>query len=84
MYFNLETQQDVLARFHFALNTDGYLFLGKAEGPSNSETLFKPVNLKYRVFAKVPKPHLYRRGFNNVRNLYANDSFGPGGAATAG
>ena len=28
MYFNLETQRQVLARFHFALNDAGFLFLG--------------------------------------------------------
>jgi two-component system, chemotaxis family, CheB/CheR fusion protein len=31
MYFNSETQGRVLARFHFALNDRGFLFLGKAE-----------------------------------------------------
>src|SRR5256885_1664276 len=31
MYFNLEAQNRILARFHFALAEHGYLFLGKAE-----------------------------------------------------
>src|SRR5213082_291434 len=56
MYFNTQTQKQVLARFHFALNDDGYLFLGKAESLTNHESLFTPVNLKYRVFAKASMP----------------------------
>src|SRR5262245_32063081 len=31
MYFNAETQAQILARFHFALGDRGYLFLGRAE-----------------------------------------------------
>ena len=31
MYFNSEAQARIVARFHFALNDQGYLFLGKAE-----------------------------------------------------
>lgn len=30
MYFNREAQTRILNRFHFALNDNGYLFLGKA------------------------------------------------------
>jgi len=31
MYFNVETQSQVIDRFHFALREGGYLFLGKVE-----------------------------------------------------
>src|SRR5256885_9612122 len=31
IYFNLETQRQVLDRFNFALNETGFLFLGRAE-----------------------------------------------------
>src|SRR5262249_38552592 len=31
MYFNAETQSRVLARFHFAVNDTGFIFLGRAE-----------------------------------------------------
>src|SRR5690348_1202164 len=31
MYFNAETQANIVRRFHFALSYPGYLFLGKAE-----------------------------------------------------
>ena len=60
MYFNAETQAKILQRFHFALNGDGngsgYLFLGRAEMLLSHSTLFTPLNLKCRVFAKLPQP----------------------------
>jgi two-component system CheB/CheR fusion protein len=55
MYFNAETQGRILARFHFALNNTGFLFVGKAEMLLTHINLFTPVNLKYRIFAKVPQ-----------------------------
>jgi len=53
IYLNAETQRHVLARFHFALNDDGFLFLGKAEMLLTHSNLFRPVNFKYRVFTKA-------------------------------
>lgn len=61
MYFNAETQGRVLARLHFALNDGGFLFLGKAEMLMLQSKLFSPVNLKFRIFAKVPKTNLRDR-----------------------
>lgn len=53
MYFNSETQGRILARFHFALNDNGYLFLGKAEMLLMHSSLFTPIDLKNRIFTKV-------------------------------
>ncbi|MEA2247678.1 MAG: two-component system, chemotaxis family, CheB/CheR fusion protein [Solirubrobacteraceae bacterium] len=61
MYFNAETQARILKRLHFALNPWGYLFLGKSEMLITHTDLFRPVNLKRRVFAKVAKPTLRDR-----------------------
>src|SRR5438093_13620914 len=55
MYFNAETQEQILARFHYALNADGFLFLGKAEMLLIQSSLFTPVDLKYRIFSKSPQ-----------------------------
>jgi len=64
MYFNAETQAKILARFHFALNGDGagngFLFLGRAEMLLTHSRLFTPVDLKCRIFAKVPPPSARR------------------------
>jgi two-component system, chemotaxis family, CheB/CheR fusion protein len=55
MYFDAETQEQILRNFHFALRDHGVLFLGKAEAIANRSQLFAPVDLKRRVFAKVPR-----------------------------
>jgi two-component system CheB/CheR fusion protein len=55
MYFNAEIQGRILARFHFALNDPGYLFLGRAEMLLTHTNIFIPVELKCRIFSKVPK-----------------------------
>ncbi|MBX2863994.1 MAG: PAS domain-containing protein [Leptolyngbyaceae cyanobacterium MAG.088] len=53
MYFNSETQGRILARFHFALNPTGAIFLGKAEMLLTHASLFTPINLQHRIFSKV-------------------------------
>jgi two-component system, chemotaxis family, CheB/CheR fusion protein len=60
MYFNAETQARILARFHFALNENHFLFLGRAEQLLTHSNLFVPLDLKSRIFTKVP--------LNNVRD----------------
>jgi two-component system CheB/CheR fusion protein len=54
MYFNGEAQQRILARFHFALNRNGYLFLGRAETLLTHGELFRPADLRHRIFARAP------------------------------
>jgi two-component system CheB/CheR fusion protein len=61
MYFNAETQARILNRFHFAINDWGYVFLGKSEMLITHSDLFKPINLKRRVFTKVAKPTMRDR-----------------------
>jgi len=53
MYLNAETQGRIVARFNFALNDSGFLFLGRAEMLLTHSNLFKPVDLKHRIFAKT-------------------------------
>jgi two-component system CheB/CheR fusion protein len=55
MYFIPETQARILSHFNFSLNPHGFLFLGKAEMLRTYGALFKPHNLKWRVFTKVPR-----------------------------
>jgi two-component system, chemotaxis family, CheB/CheR fusion protein len=63
MYFTAETQARILGRFHFALRDHGLLFLGKSEMLLTRSALFEPVELKFRVFAKLPKPEGRRLAF---------------------
>jgi two-component system CheB/CheR fusion protein len=62
MYFNAEAQNRILSRFHFALNDEGYLFLGKAELLLTHTSLFTPVEMKRRIFKKVPIAGRRERG----------------------
>ncbi|CAN5379207.1 PAS domain S-box protein [soil metagenome] len=61
MYFNAETQDRILARFHFALNDGGFLFLGKAETLLTHTNIFSPLDMKNRMFVKVPKSRVRDR-----------------------
>ena len=53
MYFNADTQAQILNRMHFALRPDSVLFLGKAEMLLGHSAYFRPVELKRRFFKKV-------------------------------
>jgi len=54
MYFNSKTQRSILTNFHYAMNDGGALFLGKAEMLLTHATHFAPMELKQRVFRKIP------------------------------
>ncbi len=55
MYLTAEIQARILSRFHFALAAPGALFLGKAEMLLSHGGMFTPIDLKHRVFRKVPR-----------------------------
>jgi two-component system CheB/CheR fusion protein len=61
MYFNTEAQARILARFHFALNRTGYLFLGKAETLLSHNANFKPVELRHRIFTRTATSNMRDR-----------------------
>jgi two-component system, chemotaxis family, CheB/CheR fusion protein len=53
MYFNAETQAQIVRRLHFALDRGGVLMLGKSEMLVTHSSLFQPIDLKRRIFRKV-------------------------------
>jgi two-component system, chemotaxis family, CheB/CheR fusion protein len=55
MYFNAETQSNIIRKFHFALSDQGFLFLGKAEMLLNYANQFEPVGPRKRLFRKIGK-----------------------------
>jgi len=52
IYFSTPLQKRVLEIFHYALNSDGYLFLGKSETVNQHEDLFQTVNKAARIYLK--------------------------------
>jgi two-component system CheB/CheR fusion protein len=72
MYFTVETQAQILRRFHFALDDDGVLLLGKSEMLIIHSSLFTPVDVKRRLFRKVLRPGLRER----VRTLTVDPANG--------
>jgi two-component system, chemotaxis family, CheB/CheR fusion protein len=54
MYFTADTQASVIRKFHFALSTPGYLFLGIKDLLLNHGDLFEPIDLRKRLFSKIP------------------------------
>jgi two-component system, chemotaxis family, CheB/CheR fusion protein len=54
MYFNVETQAQVIDRFHFALREGGDLFLGKAEMLLSDGERFEVVSMRQRMFRRRP------------------------------
>jgi two-component system, chemotaxis family, CheB/CheR fusion protein len=60
MYFNVETQAQVIDRFHFALRESGYLCLGKAEMLLSDGERFEVISMRHRIFRRRRGPALPR------------------------
>lgn len=75
MYFNAEAQAKIIARFHFALNEHGFLFLGKAEMLLSHADSFVPVDLKRRIFTKVLKVNQRDRLLLMSNNVVEEDYY---------
>ena len=59
IYLGAELQRKVFPLFHYALRSDGYLFLGPSESTGSQRELFRTVDKKHRIFQRkdtVPRP----------------------------
>jgi len=52
IYFNGDLQERIFQVFHYALNPDGTLFLGKSEAVGRSGDLFRAVSTSSKIFQK--------------------------------
>ena len=52
IYFDIGAQKKALRTFHYSLNNDGYLMLGKSENINQSTQLFTSANKKYKIFSR--------------------------------
>ena len=54
IYLKPEVQDKLLRMFHFALNPEGYLFLGKSETVGECHDFFTPVDRQHRIYRALP------------------------------
>ncbi|ARJ67824.1 hypothetical protein WV31_20320 [Magnetospirillum sp. ME-1] len=52
IYFNSDLQDRVFQVFHYALNSDGHLFLGKSESVGHCADLFRAIKTTSKIFQK--------------------------------
>jgi two-component system CheB/CheR fusion protein len=52
IYLDIAAQKKAVNTFHFALNNEGFLMLGKSENISHSPNLFTSFNKKYKIFSR--------------------------------
>lgn len=52
IYFNNDLQDKVFSVFHYALNNDGYLFLGKSESIGHHTDYFQPIHDTSKLYRK--------------------------------
>ena len=72
MYFTAEVQARVLASFQFALNSGGYLFLGKSEALVTRTRMFEVVNQAQHILRK--------EGAADPGNMTLDPAARPGGS----
>jgi two-component system CheB/CheR fusion protein len=53
IYLDASIQKRLLSIFHYALNHEGFLFLGSAETIAGTEDMFTELDKKYRIYKRV-------------------------------
>ena len=53
IYLTPEIQKKLIPLFHYSLNSGGFLFSGSAESVGNFTELFKPLDLKSRIYQRL-------------------------------
>lgn len=56
IYLEPSLQQKAIPTFHYALNPEGFLFLGASESIAGFSDLFEPVDRKHKIFARKAAP----------------------------
>jgi two-component system CheB/CheR fusion protein len=78
MYFTADAQRRILASFHFALNPDGVLFLGKSEAIVTRTNLFEPIDVRWHLFSKARSLSRAERAVLPPLPFTADDGAAPG------
>ncbi|AUB82017.1 PAS domain S-box protein [Candidatus Thiodictyon syntrophicum] len=79
IYFSAALQEELYAKFHYALNPGGLLLLGKAECGETVSRLFEPVDLESRIYRRrdLPTPPLAHRHWGGAASRFAEPSRPP-------
>ncbi len=72
IYLNAPVQNRVIEMFHYALNPDGYLFLGKSESIEQNSELFKSLERSARIYQRLEASSHFSIGQYASRTLIEN------------
>jgi len=56
IYLEPSLQKSALPTFHYALNPEGFLFLGASESIGSFTNLFEPVDKKHKIYSRKAAP----------------------------
>ncbi|MFC4097375.1 chemotaxis protein CheB [Euzebyella saccharophila] len=69
IYLTGATQQNILSNFQFALNPNGFMFLGSSESLGRMNSAFRAIDSKHRIFQVIKKE---KKQFRR-KSIYDND-----------
>lgn len=68
IYFNSDLQREVFSVFHYALNPNGYLFLGKSENIGSLTDMFSIIDSKQKFFSKKRGTYFHSLRLSKLRH----------------
>ena len=80
IYLEQELQNQLFLQFHYALNPDGFLFLGTSESIGPNKDLFAVIDRKYKLFQRkeaVTLHHVHARARFTPPKVAAPEAGGP-------
>jgi len=69
IYLNNKNQRILLSNFHFALNYEGFLFLGPSESIGEFKSSFRTISPKWNLFQNVDKEKTVQPSFSKDSEL---------------
>jgi two-component system CheB/CheR fusion protein len=77
IYFQQAAQQKVFSSFYFALQQDGYLFLGNSESLGDMSAHFETIDERTRIFQKVNSARLPMQNNSAIKHTLASSPLVP-------
>lgn len=70
IYFEKEQQNEIIYNFHYCLNNDALLFLGKSENISDFQEFFDVIDTRYKIFQAKKQFEFPGYNFNKLINSH--------------